>query len=86
MSLATKLLGILGSKRKKENPYWLEISTEVPKCIYFFGPFDSPLEAKGSQAGYIEDLMSENAQGIQVELKQCSQPPELTICELDVFD
>jgi len=86
MSLATKLLSILGSKRTEKNPYWLEISTKVPKCIYFFGPFDSPLEAKGAQAGYIEDLMSENSQGIHLELKQCSQPPELTICELEVFE
>ena len=85
MSLATKLFSLLGLKQEK-NPYWLEISTKVPKCVYFFGPFDSPFEAKASQAGYIEDLMSENAGGIHIELKQCSQPPELTICESEIFE
>ena len=86
MSLATKLFDLLGSRRKKTIPYWLEISTEAPKCVYFFGPFESPLEAKASQAGYVEDVMAESALGISVKLKQCPQPPELTIYEPDIFD
>ncbi|MCC0177253.1 DUF1816 domain-containing protein [Waterburya agarophytonicola K14] len=85
MSLATKLIGLLGLRKKDQVPYWLRISTKVPQCIYYFGPFDSPLEAKGSQAGYIEDLMEEEALGIHVELEQCWQPPELTICEEELF-
>ena len=85
MSLATKLLGLLGLPKEKQHPYWLKISTKVPKCVYYFGPFDSPLEAKGAQAGYIEDLMEEKALGIHVELEQCPQPLELTICEEEIF-
>ena len=81
MSLATKLFDLLGIKKVNDTPYWLQISTKVPKCIYYFGPFDSSLEAKASQAGYIEDLFEEKAQGIHVELKQFPHPPNLTICE-----
>lgn len=85
MSLATKLFDLLGIKRKKPVPYWLKITTKVPKCVYYFGPFDSPLEAKALQAGYIEDLMEEKALGIHVELEQKPQPQELTVCEEELF-
>ena len=85
MSLATKLFDLLGLKRKAIYPYWLKISTKEPKCVYFFGPFDSPLEAKALQAGYIEDLMEENAREIDVEIQRCPQPPQLTISEEDIF-
>ena len=85
MSLATKILDLIGAKNNESVPYWLKINTKVPKCVYYFGPFDSPLEAKASQAGYIEDLMEEKALGIHVELEQCPQPEELTICEEDLF-
>ena len=85
MSLVTKLLNVLGVKGQKNLPYWLKITTKVPQCVYYFGPFDSPLEAKSLQAGYIEDLLAENAQGIHLELEQCSQPTDLTVCEDDVF-
>ena len=85
MSLATKILGLIGVKKKQPVPYWLKINTKVPKCVYYFGPFDNPIEAKASQAGYIEDLMEEKALGIHVELEQCLQPQELTICEEELF-
>lgn len=86
MSLLTKLLSLLGIKKVETSPYWLKISTKVPKCIYYFGPFDSPLEAKALQAGYIEDLMKENAQGIHIELEQCPPPDKLTIYQdEDIF-
>ena len=85
MSLVTKVLNILGVKEQKKLPYWLKITTKVPKCTYYFGPFDSPLEAKALQAGYVEDLMAESAQGIHFELEQSEEPEELTICEKDVF-
>ena len=85
MSFATKLFDILGFKKENRLPYWLRISTKVPKCVYYFGPFNSPIEAKASQVGYIEDLMAENAQGIHIELEQRLQPIELTICENEIF-
>lgn len=83
MSLVTKFLNILGVKEQKKLPYWLIITTKVPQCTYYFGPFDSPLEAKALQAGYIEDLMEENAQGIHIELEQALQPKNLTVCDND---
>ncbi|WP_299130725.1 DUF1816 domain-containing protein [uncultured Winogradskyella sp.] len=85
MSLVTKFLKIIGVKEQEKLPYWLKITTKVPKCTYYFGPFDSPLEAKALQPGYIEDLMEEEAQGIHIELEQAVQPENLTACENDVF-
>ncbi len=58
------------------------IQTTKPLCTYYFGPFDSAEEAKLNQAGYIEDLMEENAEGITVEIQQC-QPEVLTISQED---
>ena len=61
-------------------PYWVEITTKEPKCIYYFGPFSSRAEAKKMQHGYIEDLIEEKAIGIYVEIKRCL-PTTLTITE-----
>lgn len=86
MSLATKLLNLVGLKRKRAIPFWLKISTKVPKCVYYFGPFDSIHEAKASQGGYIEDLMEEKAVGIHVELEQrYVQSDELTVSDEELF-
>ncbi len=58
-------------------PWWVEIYTVKPRCLYYFGPFDSMAEAKEYQSGYIEDLEKEGAEGITVAIKQC-KPQELT--------
>jgi Domain of unknown function (DUF1816)/CpcD/allophycocyanin linker domain len=58
-------------------PWWVEITTNQPKCLYYFGPFDSFAEALSHQSGYIEDLRSESAAGISTQIKQC-QPKVLT--------
>ncbi len=58
--------------------YWAEIITERPKCIYYFGPFQTFLEAKAACPGYIDDLKSEGALGIKVVIKRC-RPDALTI-------
>lgn len=83
MSLVKKLLNVLGVQEQRKLPYWLKITTKVPKCTYYFGPFDSPLEAKALQAGYIEDIMEEDAQGIHIELEQRTTPEDLTVCDDD---
>ncbi|NCO75680.1 MAG: DUF1816 domain-containing protein [Cyanobacteria bacterium] len=57
---------------------WVEISTEIPRCIYYFGPFLTLKEAKSTQDGYIEDLTEEGAKNIVVTVKRC-KPKELTI-------
>ncbi len=65
-----------------ELSWWVKITTTTPYCIYYFGPFDSQAEATIAQDGYIEDLMTENAIGINVDIKQ-DQPTVLTISESD---
>jgi len=57
--------------------WWLEIVTDKPHCIYYFGPFAYADEAQKAQSGYIEDLEQEQAQVITVKLKR-HQPQELT--------
>jgi hypothetical protein len=64
--------------KKPLQPYWIEIITKQPECMYYFGPFDSHSEAKNMQGGYIEDLMEEKAIGISVKIKRCL-PLRLTI-------
>ena len=65
--------------------WWLEIQTAKPSCTYYFGPFASPKEARLHQAGYVEDLVQEQAEGITIQLKQCP-PKELTICSESELD
>ena len=60
--------------------YWIQVTTEKPRCIYYFGSFLTKKRAKLAQPGFIEDLESENAKGIKAEIKRC-QPQELTFCE-----
>jgi hypothetical protein len=58
--------------------WWVEISTAEPKCTYYFGPFASAAVANLAQAGYVEDLESERAQVVKVQVKRC-KPNRLTI-------
>lgn len=85
MSLITKFFNILGVKEQNKLPYWLKMTTKVPKCTYYFGPFESSSEAKSFQPGYIEDLIAEDAQGIHIELEKALQPEKLTACEEAFF-
>jgi len=59
-------------------PWWMEVTTENPRCLYYFGPFDSSQEASAHQSGFLEDLQGEGATDIRVEIKQC-QPQILTV-------
>lgn len=52
-------------------PWWVEILTEFPRCLYYFGPFESEAQACDHQWGYQEDLEGEGAKGIVVTIKQC---------------
>ncbi len=70
--LLTDLLSALGLA------WWVEITTDSPRCLYYFGPFLSPKEAKAKQWGYVEDLKTEGAQNIVVKVKRC-KPTDLTI-------
>ncbi len=67
-------------KRPSQAAWWVKIDTETPHCTYYFGPFDSAMEAEQSQSGYVEDLEEEGAKGITVQISQY-QPIDLTIYE-----
>lgn len=70
----TNLLDVFGLA------WWVEIKTDMPRCTYYFGPFNSMQEANGEKAGYIEDLQGEGAQNITVLIKRC-KPARLTIAD-----
>jgi Domain of unknown function (DUF1816) len=57
---------------------WNEVTTEFPRCTYYFGPFISFTEAERTQSGFIEDIKGEGAEGIAVVIKRCN-PADLTI-------
>jgi hypothetical protein len=60
--------------------WWAEITTTSPRCIYYFGPFQTYAEVSAAYPGYIDDLDSEGSQGIVVVIKRCN-PDVLTICD-----
>jgi len=61
--------------------FWIEIITENPKCTYYFGPFLNGLEAIAAKAGYVEDLTTEGATILKLEVNRCKPPEMLTIEE-----
>lgn len=84
-----RLLSLVKSVKKSSFPialdcppsgqfWWVEISTAVPLCTYYFGPFDSQKAARDSRTSYVNDLHQEKARGIVALVKQC-QPDQLTI-------
>jgi hypothetical protein len=58
--------------------WWIEVVTTQPHCTYYFGPFTDAQEAKVEIPGFIEDLESEFAKEIQIQVKHC-KPGQLTI-------
>ena len=60
--------------------WWVEVKTEQPECIYYFGPFLTANEAQRAMPGYVEDLEQENAEGINAVVKRC-KPNEVTVCK-----
>ncbi|NEQ31201.1 MAG: DUF1816 domain-containing protein [Leptolyngbya sp. SIO4C5] len=69
---------IAGDTETTTQPWWLQIITDQPTCIYYFGPFETPKEAQLHQQGYITDLTAEGAKVFPPTLIQ-GNPPELTI-------
>lgn len=66
-----KILNITPYDPSSPLPWWIEIETREPNCLYYFGPFDELDEARTYESGYLEDLHLEGAQGIRLQLKQC---------------
>jgi Domain of unknown function (DUF1816) len=61
--------------------WWVSITTENPRCCYYFGPFSSSASAAAHQAGYIADLAGEGATNIQAQVKRM-KPEALTVCDV----
>jgi len=72
-------------RRRRQEKWWVEIVTDLPRCTYYFGPFDSDKEASTNTPGYIEDLDSEGAQRLSIRIQQC-QPSKLTLCDSEQLD
>ncbi|MEQ9480939.1 DUF1816 domain-containing protein [Coleofasciculus sp. F4-SAH-05] len=68
----------LNTEAQSSCAWWVEIVTAEPAVTYYFGPYDTPEAAASYEAGYIEDLEQEGAQGIAVTVKWC-KPENLTI-------
>lgn len=77
-SIKKSSLPIASLRHPSEQAWWVEISTAVPLCTYYFGPFDSQKAARDSRTSYVNDLHQEEARGIVALVKQC-QPDRLTI-------
>ena len=77
-SIKKPSLPIASLRHASEQAWWVEISTAVPRCTYYFGPFDSQKSARDSRRSYVNDLHQEEARGIIALVKQC-QPDRLTI-------
>lgn len=69
------LIASLGCQ--SEPSWWVEINTSVPRCTYYFGPFDTQKAARDSRTGYVDDLCQEGARDIVALVKHC-QPDRLT--------
>lgn len=57
--------------------WWIELHTDHPDCLYYFGPFSNAAEAANSIPGYMQDLSDEGADNITVQVKWC-KPSQLT--------
>ena len=60
--------------------FWVEIVTEDPICIYYFGPFLTASEAHDTKVGYLEDIKSEGTRILSVSVRRC-KPSRLTVTE-----
>jgi hypothetical protein len=62
----------------QQQKWWIKIDTQSPSCTYYFGPFDSPEEARSHYQDYLLDLQTEGAEGITYSIEQ-ARPQQLTI-------
>lgn len=66
------------NQQTQEFRWWVKILTDKPMYIYYFGGFNSYLAAESAKNGYIQDLIQEGSDIVDIQIKQC-QPKELTI-------
>lgn len=68
----------IGNNSEHELGWWIEIMTAQPLYLYYFGAFSTLEEAQSLQAGFIEDLLLENALIVSTNLRFL-QPQQLTL-------
>ncbi|MGF1489854.1 MAG: DUF1816 domain-containing protein [Prochloraceae cyanobacterium] len=79
MSISRMSTELISPSLKLEiKKWWVEINTAVPRCTYYFGPFDTLEEAAENQDGYVQDLIEEGSRDITVNIKKC-RPQALTL-------
>lgn len=59
---------------------WIEVITQSPHCIYYFGPFVSKKEAQSAIPEYLEDLEKEKKQVLSTNIRR-GRPIKSTIFE-----
>ena len=64
------------NSNKQEFRWWIEVLTNNPNYLYYFGPFNSYLDAEWYKYDYIQDLEEEKAIIIDTEITQY-QPKRL---------
>ena len=67
------------NKKVQKSGWWIEIKTDKPRYIYYFGAFDSYWDTISIKNDYIQDLEEEGAKIIDIQIKKC-QPEQLTVC------
>lgn len=79
LNLARKIIISLAQSLTQagNKAWWVKITTVEPDCVYYFGPFQSSIEARSNHSGYIADLADEGAKGITVIVRRCN-PEVLT--------
>lgn len=71
--------------KAQEFGWWIEILTDNPNYMYYFGVFDNYWEAEWSKNGYIQDLKQEASEIVNIQIKKC-QPKQLTILCSNIFN
>jgi len=66
------------NQEKYEFGWWIEIVTDQPIYIYYFGAFQKYWEAEYYKKGYIEDLEKERSRIVNIEIRKL-QPKKITI-------
>ena len=58
------------NSNKQKFRFWIEVLTNNPNYLYYFGPFNSYLDAEWCKYDYIQDLEEEGAIIINTEITQ----------------
>lgn len=68
----------------QEFGWWIEITTDKPRYIYYFGDFSTYWEALFLASEYRQDLEEEEAEVINIQIEKC-QPEHLSICPESIY-